>query len=295
MLHSLGSPRRYTQFIRQDKPAAWEVKLRGESLKNIQFMKKLLLAIAVLCPSLLFAQSLFDGTWKEIQDQTKFSPKPVTISLRDGMWHNLTVIPNIHVKADGQDQPVSGQTYDTIAVKEIDDHNARVVCKKMGKTVIEFTCTASADGKTLTNTGKSYSAANDQITTYETVSERIGAVPSAANPVSGSWRTVKLARSENDLLSTYKRSGDELAFSDRIGETWTAKFDGKDYPVTGSADFDSVALKEIDGAAIEASFKRAGRLIGVGRLDVSADGKKLTNAWQNKLTGRVTTYVSEKQ
>ncbi len=258
-------------------------------------MQKLLLAVAVLFPSILAAQSPFDGTWKTIYDQSILSPKPISFSVSKGAYDAFTAVPKIHVKADGQDQPVSGHPYDSIAVTEIDGQTVRIVYKKNAKTIRELVYSVSADGKSLTYKSKSHPPSSDEIITAEATMERVGAAPAGANATSGSWRAQKRSSSENDLLTTYKRNGDALTSSKPTGETWTAKLDGKDCPVKGNYNFDSISLKQMDGHNLEASYKRAGKLIEVDKMTISTDGKRMTRVAESKLSGRISTYVAEKQ
>jgi hypothetical protein len=258
-------------------------------------MKTLLFAVAVLSPSILLAQSPFDGTWKTIFDQSKFSPKPITFIVSKGIYDGFTTVPKIHVKADGQDQPVSGHPYDTIAVTEVDAHTVHLVYKKNGKTSRELTYILSDDGKTLTYESKSHTPEGDQIMTTEAFMERVGEAPADANAASGSWRVQRMSASENDLLTTFMRNGDELTCSTLTGQIWTAKLDGKEYPVKGNYNLDSVSLKQMDSHRIELSYKRGGKLVEVDTMTISPDGKKMTTEVYKKLTGRVSTYISEKR
>jgi hypothetical protein len=258
-------------------------------------MKKFIFALTVLSPSILLGQSPFDGTWKTIYDQSKLSPKPIKFAVSKGIYDAFSTVPKIHVKADGQDQPVSGHPYDTVAVTEVDEHTVQIVYKKDGKTTSEVSDSVSGDGKTLTYKSKFHPPASDQIITTEATMERVGEAPTGANATSGSWRIQTVSGSDNGLLATFKRSSDELAYSTPTGENWTAKLDGKDYPVKGAYSFDAVSLKEIDGQQIEASYKREGKLIEVDKVTVSPDGKKMTAVEISKLTGRVSTIVFEKQ
>ena len=211
------------------------------------------------------------------------------------MYDCSSCAPKIHVKADGQDQPVSGQSYDTIAVKEVDAHTIHVVTKKNGKTDFEQTRTASQDGKTLNVKTTSYPPNSTQPVTAEAILEREGTPPSGANATSGYWKIQKVSESENGLLVTYKGSGNELSMSSSVGSSWTAKFDGKDYPVKGSYGVDSVSIKRIDDHTIEASYKLGGKLMYADKMTVSADGKTLTTVSDYKPTDRVSTYVATKQ
>jgi hypothetical protein len=61
---------------------------------------------------------------------------------------------------------------------------------------------------------------------------------------------------------------------------WSAKFDGKDYPVTGAADgSNTVSVKRIDDNTIETTNKKNGQVTTRVRSVVSADGKTRTSTW----------------
>lgn len=57
---------------------------------------------------------------------------------------------------------------------------------------------------------------------------------------------------------------------------YTANYDGKDYAVTGSADYDQTSLKRIDANTVEFTRKRAGKVVQTGTNVVSKDGKTRT-------------------
>jgi hypothetical protein len=255
----------------------------------------LFLMLVLLAPASAFAQSPFDGTWRTNMDQSKLSPKPYVFSVNQGMYDCSSCGPKVHVKADGQDQSVTGQSYDTISVREVDPKSIVVTFKKSGKTVTEQTRTVSDDGDTLTYKITGYPENSDQTVSFEGTFTRVGKGPVGANGTSGSWRIIKEEGSENGLLTTYKSSGDELSMSEPTGESYTAKLDGKDYPAKGSYTYNSVSLKRIDDHTIEETDKRDGKVVGVLKMTVSPDGKKMTTVYTNKLTGRVSTDVAEKQ
>lgn len=78
----------------------------------------------------------------------------------------------------------------------------------------------------------------------------------------------------------------------------TFKYDGKDYPVTGSPDLDTLNAKRVDANTIESTLKRMGKDIGTAKRTVSTDGKMLT--LDSKLTTTkndevTTTYVYDRQ
>ena len=241
------------------------------------------------------AQSPFDGTWKTDLSKTKFSPKPLTFYTSAGWYHCVSCAPAFDVSADGQDHAVSGQSYDTISVTIVDPRTISVVTKKGSVVDFEQTRTVSADGKTLTVKSTGHPVSGGPPTIFETTGKRSGTLPSGVHATSGNWIIQKQSGSSNALIAAYKTNGDELTMTSPTGETYTAKFDGKDYPYRGAYAYDAVSLKKIAAHTIEETDMRAGNAIDVSTLTVSADGKTMTVVDTSKLTGRVTTYVATKQ
>jgi len=228
-------------------------------------------------------------------DQSQLSPQPYVFSVADGMYECSTCAPKIKIKADGTDQPVTGQSYDTLSVRVNDSKTIALTAKKGGKTVFEQTRTATDDGSTLALKNISYAKeSGNQVETNVSFTRTDKATPDA-NATSGSWQINKVVESDTGLMTTYKWAGDELSMSQPAGENYTAKLDGKDYPYHGSYSFDSVSLKQIDDRTIEVTNKREGKVISVSRISVSPDGGTLTEVANNKLTNRTSTYISEKE
>ncbi len=57
---------------------------------------------------------------------------------------------------------------------------------------------------------------------------------------------------------------------------YEARYDGKDYDMTGSLGGDKITLRRIDANTTESSQKRGGKVVIVATRTVSADGKTLT-------------------
>src|SRR5260370_7319476 len=103
-----------------------------------------------MIPAMAMAQSAFDGTWKFDLKTAKFPEKPDVYLLQDGMYHCKTCAPPVDVKADGQDQKVSGHPYyDMVSVKVVDDRTIEETLKKNGKTVATSKTWVSPDANTL--------------------------------------------------------------------------------------------------------------------------------------------------
>src|SRR4029077_2838369 len=114
-------------------------------------MKEILSLVLLLAPGTLVAQNALDGTWRTDPQSFQFIGTE-KYSLQNGVYRCDSCVPKVEVKADGQDHKVSGSPYfDTINVREVDDHTVEVVNKKDGKVVGSLKLTASADGNELAN------------------------------------------------------------------------------------------------------------------------------------------------
>ncbi len=180
-------------------------------------------------------------------------------------------------------------------MRAVDARTIAITDKKNGKTVSEQTRTVSDDGNVLTQKITNHPQDNDQTSTEEVTYTRVAKAPAGAHGISGSWRMNKIRESDNALTNTYQTNGDELSMSSPTGEGYTAKLDGKDYPVKGDYSVNSVSLKRINARAIQETQKRDGTVIYVSQMTVSPDGKKMTVSSTAKLTGRTFTWVYDKQ
>lgn len=258
-------------------------------------MKKLLALLLLLSPAILFAQSPFDGTWMTRLDTAQFPKKPDSYVLNKGMYECSSCVPKFKVKADGTDQKVTGHPYyDTVVIKVVDDHTIETTQKKDGKTTGKSTDTVSEDGNTLTS--KFVDMSEDKPVTGEFMSTRVSKGPAGSHAVSGSWRVAKVnSVSDNGLTVTFQGMADGLKMTDPNGESYEAKFDGKDYPIQGDPGHTMVSLKRIGNDTIEETDKRDGKVVGVSKMTVSPDGKWITVEYTNKERGTTTTYKMEKQ
>ena len=57
---------------------------------------------------------------------------------------------------------------------------------------------------------------------------------------------------------------------------WTAKFDGKDYPVKGDPGRDAVSVKKVDDYTIDITNKKAGKVLTIIHAVYAKDGKSRT-------------------
>jgi hypothetical protein len=257
-------------------------------------MKKFLVFL-IFAPSLLFAQTPFDGTWVAKLDSAQFPTKPEKYLVDKGMYECLTCIPPVKVKADGTDQPVTGHAYyNSVNAHVVDGNTVEIINKKDGKTVYRETDTVSPDGKTLVERFENTSQAKP--VTGEFTYTRVTKGPAGCHPYSGSWRVQKAnSISENGLTVTFQGTENGLKMSDPNGQSYDAKFDGKYYPIEGDPGHTMVSLKRVGDDTIEETDKRDGKVVGVGRMTVSKDGKAIQAQYTDKRDGTTMKYTMEKQ
>ena len=111
----------------------------------------------------------------------------------------------------------------------------------------------------------------------------------SADPVGGTW-TLNVAKSKFSTSTpqsetrTYVVSGDSVTQKvDRVDSQgkpvhtqFTAKYDGKDYPVTGNPDADTIAVTRVDAHTIKGTLKKDGKPVIHTERSVAKDGKTLT-------------------
>ncbi len=112
----------------------------------------------------------------------------------------------------------------------------------------------------------------------------------ATDPVAGTWE-LNLAKSKivpgpapKRETRVYAVSGDQITLTTNIigsdGKPVTTRstyaYDGKDYAVTGSPDYDVQAVKRVDRFSVTAELKKATKVVQTVSRKVSQDGKTLT-------------------
>jgi len=110
------------------------------------------------------------------------------------------------------------------------------------------------------------------------------------DPIIGTWK-LNLAKSKynpgpppKSQTLTYEAVGQGVKVTNKImgaeGKPidiqFTANYDGKDYPVTGNPDWDTIAFKRIDAYKVEVTRKKAGKVVSTNTRVVSNDGKTMT-------------------
>ncbi len=256
-------------------------------------MRKLLVLL-LLVPILGWAQSSFDGTWKIDLNQVKAPDKPEIFVLEKDMYHCKSCVPPISIKADGQEQKVTGHPYmDTLAVKVVDDHQVQQSWMKNGKPAGTANYVLAADGKTMNVDWVDTSQPSGKPISGKTTLTRVSEGPKGAHLVSGSWKTEKFTDiTEEGLLVSYKQTADGLSMSMPTGQSYTAGFDGKEVPYVGDPGITTVSLKKLSDNSFEETQKRDGKVTTVAKI--TREGDKLKYEINDKLHGTTMQFTANK-
>lgn len=263
-------------------------------------MKRFILAAAcaaICVPATVAAQKAFEGTWK--LDISKFTmpEKPDEYYLVDGMYECRTCDVPFKVKADGTDQPISGNPYvDTVAFKVVNDHETEETDKKNGKVVSTYAVTISPDGNMLTvkySDGSNTNGGPPMVGKGEL--KRVAKGPAGSHLISGSWRLAKVEdMSDNATTWSYKVNGNEITMSSPTGQTYTAKIDGTEAPMKGDPGIDRVSVK-VGANTLEETDTHNGKVVVVFTMTVQPDGKTAKIVFDDRLSNRTNGAVATKQ
>jgi hypothetical protein len=113
----------------------------------------------------------------------------------------------------------------------------------------------------------------------------------APDPVIGTWQlnisksTFTPGPAYKSQVRTYSQSGQSItlvvktvgADGKEITSQTTYQLDGKDYAVTGTPNYDSLSVKQVDSNTVKFTTKKAGEVVQTGSRTVSKDGKTLTH------------------
>jgi hypothetical protein len=244
-------------------------------------MRRTLIVAAVVClASGIVASTQSDraadlpyaGAWRLNLAKSDFGEITVTYAQTASGQMQFTAMGQSYTfQIDGKDYP--SLFGGTSAWKQIDATTWETALEQNGKLISTVTTTLSADGKTLTvnekgpkQTGGTF----DRTTVYARVSGGPGLL--------GIWKTknpprmpriVELVASGADALT--------IRFPDDL-ESCEAKFDGKDYPVTGPVAQPgfTLAIQKTSPRSFDVTGKQHGKPILKVSFTVSDNGKTLT-------------------
>jgi hypothetical protein len=134
------------------------------------------------------------------------------------------------------------------------------------------------------------------VTTLLLLALAANARAAAADQQSGTWKmnpakskyspgpapksvTLKVDSDENNIKITADGTS---ADGSPTHVEYSAKFDGKDYPITGVPNADTVSVKRISATTIQSTSKKAGQVVMTVTSTVSKDGRTRTSTFKGK-------------
>jgi hypothetical protein len=255
---------------------------------------KILVTVALLLPAMAFAGSSFDGTWKARLDSVKMTGKPDVWQIADGDYSCSSCVPAVKVKADGAMHKVAGHAYyDELAVRVVNPTTIEMTQNKAGKVMGSVTYTLSTDGNTLTGKFTDHSGA--KTVTGSFTETRMAAASAGSHATSGSWQQSAMGDiSDAGRTVAYEAAGDHFRMHAN-GQSYDARFDGKEYPIVGDPGHTRVTLKKLDDNTVEETDHRLGKVTDEIRLATSADGKSMTITDKDVLHGQTSSVTFDKQ
>jgi hypothetical protein len=111
------------------------------------------------------------------------------------------------------------------------------------------------------------------------------------DPVVGTWQlevpksTFTSGPALKSQTRTYSQSGPSItlvmktvgADGKEVTSQTTYQLDGKEFPVKGNPDYDSLSGKQVDSNTAKFKLKKAGKAVGTTSRTVSKDGKTMTS------------------
>jgi hypothetical protein len=235
-------------------------------------MKTCLFLLCTFVSAALAADLPYAGKWKVNLAKSDFGQTTVTYeSLPGGEWQTTAFGVTYKFRMDVKDYPdtMGG----TNSWKVVDANTWEMVAKVNGKVTSTDTLKLSADGKTLTDTGKQMKPDGgtlDGTTVYLRVSGGPG--------LGGKWQTKTVSGSAG-VIEIAQSGTEGLRFKDTdMGMTCDSKLDGKDYPCTGPMmpkGF-TIAMKNAPPRSLDITVKKDGTEFFKATYTVAADGKSMT-------------------
>jgi hypothetical protein len=217
----------------------------------------------------------WNGTWKLDRNESTFQGQVFTISISpDGEYRYDFGNSGFALRCDGKDRPIG--------------NNRTGVCIKSGLTVLDMTQKAngiktrathvelSTDGKVLTSTVTEFGP-NGPITTHQTTFSRL----SGSGDFTGQWRDTSYLQQHGDMTLRLNNQAMHISYPN-AGQYIEAPLDGVDVAVHGpNPEGLTYAARLAGRRELLYLTKRNGKAVTQGSLELSADGKVITDSWWN--------------
>jgi hypothetical protein len=194
------------------------------------------------------------------------------------------------LRCDGKDQPIG--------------NNRTLLCVRSGVTALDITLKEngaktrathdelSTDGKFFTTTVTDFRP-NSPIITYQIIFSRL----SGSNGFAGQWRDTSYLQEHADMTLRLDNQTLHIDYPS-TGEHMDAPLDGAEAAVRGPnvPEGTTYSARSIGRREIHTLTKRSGKVLTQGSLELSNDGRTITDTWWNPdKPAAKSTFIYEKQ
>jgi hypothetical protein len=258
-------------------------------------MKKVIALILFAVPVMAWGGP-FDGTWVLDVTSSKTEGRPDTYLLQDGQFTCDACQPEVKIPADGKTHKLTGHSYyDEMTVTVVSPQSVKMSTTLNGKKNYDRTMTVAKDGKSMVEDFLDYGGSKPASAKFASI--RVKSGPAGAHVISGSWRPdEKNTTMSADLTTvTFQESADGLKMSAPTGQSYDAKYDGKEYLTAGDPGKTMISLQHLGPRKILETDKRNGKVVGSYIMQVSDDGQTIHAVGDDKENGIQTTSTFKKK
>jgi len=251
----------------------------------------IVIVIVATVAAIAAADNPFIGKWKENLAKGDIAGAIVT--------YEQTAPAEMQVTSQGQsykfrmDEKEYPAMFGSVAAwKQVDDSTWETIHKTNGILDWITTTRLSADGKTLVVSEKGKRSNGESFEDNETY-QRVSGGPGLA----GKWKLTQWKYSDAFVMEIAPYEGNGITWRFPWNATLNAKFDGKDYAVTGPSTptGSTMALRRTGPRSFDEVEKINGKVIYTGKVTVSADGKTLIEVLTPPGTSEKTKTVYDRQ
>ena len=218
----------------------------------------------------------WNGTWKLNLSKSSYQNLAVTISIAaDGEYRYDNGRSSFTFRCDGKDRPI-GKNRTEACVKS-SATTLDLTQKENGAKTNAYHWDLSADGKVLTATATAFRPSGP-VTTSQVVASRI----SGSNGFAGQWRDTSYLQRHANMTLRLDSQTLHLSYPG-AGQEVDAPFDGADAAVHGphAPEGMTYAVRLVGRREIFTLTKRDGKAPIRGSLELSKDGRTITDSWWN--------------
>ncbi len=261
----------------------------AKSMRNARFGWVLLCSL-IVASSCRAPSRDWNGTWKLNPNKSSFQGQILTISIMPGGEYRFDENSRHTLRCDGKDRAIGNRR--TLACVERGVTVLDVTQRENGVETRATHDELSPDGKVFTTTVTEYRP-NEPVISSQFTFTRL----SGSNGFAGQWRDTSYLQQHANMILKLDKKALHINYP-TAGQQIDAPLDGVDAPIRGFhvLEGSTHAVRPAGRREFQTVTKRQGNVFSQGTLELSNDGRTITDSWWNsdKLAAK-STLVYEKQ